>query len=299
VNPFSYSRPTMGILLVLGLTLLAPTDAFAQASPIQAPPDQTIPADPNEDKKAPQDLTTDRAGRNNFFKNLFRDQKAFLKSPLSLKRSDIKWLAPLAGATALLIATDQRVANHIGQSNDPLRHSDTISSLGSPYATFGAAGTMFAIGALSDNERLKETGVMGFEALIDSAIVGRALKLATGRQRPGRKSSDGGFWSRGDSLPSGHAITTFALATVVAHQYSDKPLVQVAAYGIAAAVSVARVTGHSHYPSDALVGASLGFLIGRYVVRARGKEEGRRMPSISPYVSHATRTYGAGVSFAF
>jgi membrane-associated phospholipid phosphatase len=289
----------MGILVLLGLTLLAPTDTLAQASSIPEPPDQTTPDDPNSDKKAPKDLTNPRGGSQNFFKNLYRDQKAFLKSPLSLKRSDVKWLVPLAGATALLIATDRQVAERIGESGDPLRHSDTISSLGSPYATFGAAGTMYAIGALSDNQRLKETGVLGLEALIDSAIVGRAVKLATGRQRPGRESGGDGFWSRGDSMPSGHAITTWALATVVAHQYSDKPVVQVAAYGIAAAVAVARVTSHSHYPSDALVGGSLGFLIGRYVVRARGTGEKRRMPSISPYVSHATRTYGAAISLAF
>ena len=300
MNPASYSRSTIGILVVLGLTLLASTDTFAQASSIPEPPDQAVPDDPDGDKKAPKDLTSQRGGSQNVFKNLYRDQKAFLKSPLSLKRSDVKWLAPLAGATALLIATDRRVAERIGEAGNPLlERSDTISSLGSPYATFGAAGTMYAIGALSDNERLKQTGVLGLEALIDSAIVGRAVKLATGRQRPGRESGGDGFWSRGDSMPSGHAITTWALATVVAHQYSDKPVVQVAAYGIAAVVAVARVTSHSHYPSDVLVGGSLGFLIGRYVVRARGTGEKRRMPSISPYVSHASRTYGAAISLAF
>ena len=297
MNP-AYSRYTLGILLLLALILLAPRATFGQASSIPEPPAQVIPST-NGDKKASQDVTTQHGGSSNFFKNLYRDQKAFLKSPFALKRRDAKWLVPLAGATALLIVTDRRAAARFGDPNDPIRHSGKVSSLGSPYATFGAAGTMYAIGALSHNERLRATGVMGLQALVDSAIVVRGLKLATGRRRPDRTSGDGGFWNRGDSLPSGHAMTTWALATVVAHQYADKPLVRVAAYGIAAVVAVSRVTGHSHYPSDVLVGGSLGYLIGRYVVRAHGKSDGRLKPSISPYFSQPTKTYGVGVSLAF
>src|SRR6185295_7518686 len=105
---------------------------------------------------------------------------------------------------------------------------------GSGYVTFGAAGSMFALGALTHNERLKATGTLGLEALIDSAIVGGAMKAIAGRQRPSQ--GDGDFWKGGNSFPSGHTITVWALATVVAEQYHDKPLVQIAAYGVATAI---------------------------------------------------------------
>ena len=301
MNPASNYRYLLGTLVILASILSAPEATFGQTL-ISDPPTQPISSEAEGDNKASEKLDkldTQRGGSHNFFKNLFRDQKAFLKSPLAIKRRDARWLAPLAGATAILIATDHGIASRIGESKDPIRHSGAISSLGSPYATFGTAGTIYALGALSRNERLRETGAMGFEALIDSAIVARALKLATGRQRPNRKSNETGFWNRGDSFPSGHAITTWALATVVAHQYDDQPFVKVAAYGVAAAVAVARVTRHSHYPSDTLVGASLGYLIGRYVVRAHGKSGSSKVPSISPYLNKATRTYGVGLSLPF
>jgi membrane-associated phospholipid phosphatase len=52
----------------------------------------------------------------------------------------------------------------------------------------------------------------------------------------------------------------------MASEYHDKPLVVVGSYGFATAVSFARVGGLNHFPSDVLVGAVIGELIGRYVV---------------------------------
>jgi hypothetical protein len=42
------------------------------------------------------------------------------------------------------------------------------------------------------------------------------------------------------AFPSGHSIAAWSLATVIANEYHDRPLVQITAYGIAGAVSVAR-----------------------------------------------------------
>ena len=41
----------------------------------------------------------------------------------------------------------------------------------------------------------------------------------------------------------------------------------IVAYGLATGVSVTRVLGQEHFPSDVFVGAACGYLIGRYVVR--------------------------------
>ena len=254
----------------------------------QAPGDQGTPRNVSAAKAAQP------GGSGHFLRLLLRDQKAIFGSPLAIKRSDAKWLVPLATVTAILIATDRRASDALRPGHDPLGRSNAISSLGSGYLTFGTAGSMFALGALTHHERLRETGALGLEALIDSAIVGGAMKAMARRQRPSQ--GDGDFWKGGNSFPSGHTITAWALATVVAEQYHDKPLIRIGAYGIAAAIGLSRFTGGSHYPSDVLIGGSLGYLIGRYVVRAHGKDGGRKSPSITPYVNHPTRTFGARVS---
>jgi membrane-associated phospholipid phosphatase len=43
----------------------------------------------------------------------------------------------------------------------------------------------------------------------------------------------------------------------------------IAAYSLAAGVSITRVLGQEHFPSDVLVGSACGWLIGRYVVHHR------------------------------
>jgi hypothetical protein len=94
----------------------------------------------------------------------------------------------------------------------------------------------------------------------------------------------------------GHAAESFALARVIASEYPSKP-VQTAAYAFALAISASRVTARQHFPSDVLVGGTLGYLIGGYVVRhhtAEGVDSGF---SFVPVVDVATHT-GAKLHFA-
>lgn len=265
------------------------TDDEQQQPPSQLPSSATPPTQP----RVPYD-----EGR--FFKDLLHDEKAIWTSPLHLKQGDAKWLIPLSAATVALFATDQRASNQLGASQARLDVSRDVSRFGSRYATFGAAGAFYLVGRLTHNDRARETGLLGAEALIHSVIVRSAIKLASGRERPNKIQGDGGFLDSGKSFPSGHAITTWALATVVAEEYRDKPLIRFGAYGVAAAVSVSRFTGRNHYPSDVLVGSALGYLIGHYVVRQHGTyDRARPITFITPYLNRNSRTYGLSAILQF
>ncbi len=61
---------------------------------------------------------------------------------------------------------------------------------------------------------------------------------------------------------------SWAIASVIAHEYPG-PVTQVLSYGLAGAVSVARVEAHQHFMSDAVIGSALGWYLGRQVYRAR------------------------------
>jgi membrane-associated phospholipid phosphatase len=65
-------------------------------------------------------------------------------------------------------------------------------------------------------------------------------------------------------------VISWSIASVLASRYPDNPWVKYGSYGLATAVSLARVTGQNHYPSDIAVGAILGYLIGHYVIRLHG-----------------------------
>ncbi len=67
-------------------------------------------------------------------------------------------------------------------------------------------------------------------------------------------------------------MLSWSIATVIAHEYPG-PLVKTAAYGLASAVSLSRISSRDHFPSDVVVGATFGYLIGRQVYAAHHNTE--------------------------
>jgi membrane-associated phospholipid phosphatase len=245
-----------------------------------------------------------------FFKNILLDQKAIWTSPFHLRGRDARWLVPLGLGTAGLIATDQSTGDEIAESTRQLNASRIISYAGSGYGAGGVALTFYLVGRAKHDDRARETGLLGAEALIDSAIVVTALKEITQRSRPLSGKSRSDFFDGGSSFPSGHSIEAWSLATVIANEYHGHRLVQVAAYGIAGAVSVARFTGEKHYLSDVLVGSAMGYGIGRYVYHAHHRKaaandeeesrgRSRAWPIIAPQYNRHAREYGAAVAWSF
>ena len=258
-----------------------------------------LPISPSPTPKPAATPTLERQ----FFKNILADQKAIWTSPFHLHGRDSRWVAPLALGTAALMTTDRSSGDEIGKFHKQLNTSRIVSYAGSTYGVGGVAAMFYLIGRAKHDDRARETGLLGAEVLIDSAIVVTALKEITQRARPlaGRERSE--FFAGGSSFPSGHSIQVWSLATVIANEYHDRPLVQIGAYGIASAVSLARFTGHNHYLSDVLVGSAMGYGTGRYVYHAHhrkssdsgGDEEeeshdrAKRWPLIVPqYDRHAS-----------
>jgi membrane-associated phospholipid phosphatase len=284
-----------------------------------------------EDKPVPRATPspTPRPERR-FFADIVRDQRAIWTSPFHLGRGDAKWLAPLAVSTVALIASDQETGE-LSDNRGRISVSKDISLAGSIYSTGGIAAGFYLLGRATGNARARETGLLGGEALINTALVYSVLKNVSQRPRPTQDGAHAEFFDGGHSFPSGHAASAWALATVVANEYHDRRAVQVGAYGLAAAVSISRYTGRNHFLSDILVGSAIGYGIGRYVYKthhdpaldASGADTGledeagpygaagsraeirqesarsRLVPLVAPGFSRARREYGLALSWGF
>jgi membrane-associated phospholipid phosphatase len=214
-----------------------------------------------------------------------------------------------------LITTDRMTGDEIAEADAQRNASRIISYAGSIYGVAATAGTFYLVGRETHNARARETGILCAEASVDSAIVVGALKGVTQRERPSGGHERSEFFDGGSSFPSGHSAQAWTLATVVANEYHDRRLVQVAAYGIASAVSLARFTGGYHYLSDVLVGAGIGFGIGQYVYHTHHREvttdtdftvndeqQGKRRnrwPAIMPEYSRQARAYGVALTWKY
>lgn len=234
-------------------------------------------------------------------KDVGHDQAGIWTSPLRISRRDAFWPVPFAAGTGVALHYDAQAQQELGIDKSRIDTSNTISAFGSPYATFGGAAALYFLGLGTHNDHLAETGRLGAEAVVDASLVGEALKLATNRERPNEGNGQGGFWPHGTrsyeldgSFPSGHAAASFALARVIASEYSSKP-VQVAAYAFALAISASRVTARQHFPSDVLVGGTFGYLIGGYVVRHHAAGKVDSGISFIPVMDVSTHTFGGSI----
>jgi len=203
------------------------------------------------------------------FLNLPGDQKAIWTSPFHMRKQDSVWLAPLAGTTILLGVTDRHSMQRERSNANAVTSSDSIANGG----LIGMAALpvfMYSWGSLRALPKFRETGLLSGEALVNAVVVDEGLKLVFERDRPTLTDGQGKFFNSGpgnSSFPSTHSTLTWTVASVIAHEYPGW-LTQTMVYGGATAVSISRVTGRQHFPTDVVVGGALGWLIGRQIYRA-------------------------------
>uniref|UniRef100_Q025P4 Phosphoesterase, PA-phosphatase related n=1 Tax=Solibacter usitatus (strain Ellin6076) TaxID=234267 RepID=Q025P4_SOLUE len=257
----------------LAAALLLTASAFGQADPV-------IEVKPGSEAIKNKDFY-EKTGWLHPFRRMpayvVHDQKAVWTSPVHTAKSDIKWWAIFGGATAAFIATDRWTVKQLPNSSSQVSVSTWGSRFGSAYSVIPVSAAFYFIGTARHDERFRETGLIAFETLIDANLVAEGIKLVADRARPlesngrGRfEDSPNGRWS--SSFPSGHAINTWALASVIAHEY-PKPLVYVIAYGLASTVVMARVGARKHFPGDVLAGGAMGWFMGDYVYGKRHNRE--------------------------
>src|SRR6202171_3219347 len=214
------------------------------------------------------------------------DQKEIWTSPARLRFSDTEWLVPFSGITAGLFVTDRDFSKHLSHNPTTISHYKTLSNAGMGALVAGAGG-MWLLGHVKHNEHWSETGFLAGEAALNSLVTVESFKYSLRRERPYQGNGSGPFFqSGGTSFPSEHAAAAWSVAGVIAHEYPG-PLSKVIAYGLASLVSVSRVKGQQHFPSDVLIGSVLGELIAQSIYKRHHDPElgGQGWESISETVS--------------
>jgi hypothetical protein len=236
-----------------------------------------------------------------FFSNILLDQKEIWTSPFRMNRDTAKLWIGFGAVTAGLIASDQWSSKQLENSRGQVRWGGRVSQIGASYTLIPLAAGFYGYGAIFDEPKARETGVLGAEAMVDSLIVVEVLKTISGRNRPDSKNDKGKFFAGGRSFPSGHAIASWALASVISHEYSHTKWVPVVSYGLAAIVSTSRFAAQKHYASDIVVGGTMGWFIGRYVYKTHQDHSLHRhgwlRPQIMPRIDPQNREFGIALQF--
>src|SRR6266705_3882372 len=127
-------------------------------------------------------------------KNIWKDQKAIVSSPLHINRGNAKWWLLFGAGTAALLATDRKFSDKLPESNTQLKISRWASRAGADYTLYPLTALFYFYGKADDNPRARDTARIGIEALADAEITVNVMKTTTQRPRPETKGASIAFW---------------------------------------------------------------------------------------------------------
>jgi len=190
-------------------------------------------------------------------------------------------------ATGIVAPFDHDIRDHVG-----IGESSTIgkvgSVLGGPAVVFPAVGGLLIWGQYSDNDRFHSfTYSLAQATVINEGLVD-GLKFAVGRTRPDKSDNR--------SFPSGHAATSFMIASVVQRYYGWKA--GIIAYSAATFIAFSRTRENKHWASDLTTGATLGYIVGSSVSRRTGisVKVGKAKATLTPALDFTHRSVGICIS---
>ncbi|MEO7087942.1 MAG: phosphatase PAP2 family protein [Bacteroidia bacterium] len=211
-----------------------------------------------------------------YFKSYLTDVRDIALSPFHWDEKQWITFGATGGiATALIFTEDQNVHNLFQRNRSDL--TNTISKYGlEPWGhgiySMGTMAVFYTFGMLAKNNHAKETALLGLKTFLITGALVNAVKYIPERDRP--YISDNpfmwfgpGFRNGNFSFPSGHSTSVFAMAAIVASEYSNYKAVPIIAYSIASLTALSRINDNKHWASDVFTGAVFGWAMGKLIYR--------------------------------
>ncbi|MGA8762724.1 MAG: phosphatase PAP2 family protein, partial [Candidatus Sulfotelmatobacter sp.] len=175
-----------------------------------------------------------------------KDQKRLYLAPF--KPYNLKWDAVVLVGTGAFLAADRHIENNLPGGHFTLYQ--TVSDI-SIAGLSGSLAGVWLYGIKTGNENAKEMGEIELETLVNTFLIYAPMQFIAGRQRPGEGNGHGDFLrhhAMNTSFPGGHAMFTWAMASVLADEY-PKPWARTLSYGAAFAVTFTRFLARDHWSS--------------------------------------------------
>jgi hypothetical protein len=164
---------------------------------------------------------------------------------------------------ALLLAGGASIAMHNSDADKELAENfdnprvfhgfidETFNVIGSPWTHLGMSSLWYATSAKNQDEFNKQRAGAMLRALGVTSVITMSLKAIRDNDSPNGKN-----WA----WPSGHAASSFTVASVLDEFYGPK--VGIPSYALASLVSFRMIDSRDHWGSDVVFGATLGWVVG-------------------------------------
>ncbi len=219
----------------------------------------------------------------NYFKGIFADTGYALTSPLRWDKLDWTTASIVAGVTGVFFVLDDEINAEIKDNRSSTTDAffDVFEKFGNSSITIPAMIGFYMYGRFGENEKVERTALLASESFLVTSLFTGVLKIGMGRVRPAvggiRANSFRGPLAEGagHSFPSGHTSTAFAIATVIANEYENVPLLTPISYGIASLTALSRLNDEKHWASDIVFGAALGYFTAKTILKLHSNKKGR------------------------
>ena len=212
-----------------------------------------------------------------YLKSYLLDSRDIISSPFNINKQQGLKISAFVLATGTLIWLGDKPIKDFAKNNR--------TAFGDKFFRFGAEhwgdgiysmplmASFYLAGKITHNDRAVKTAMLGVKTFIITSLLVNVPKEFFHRQRPyvtkNQWAFNGPFTGYGKaesrSFPSGHSMSAFALATIVASEYNEYKMVPVIAYGIASLTAVSRVYFEKHWSSDILIGSAFGFAMAKLI----------------------------------
>ena len=129
-----------------------------------------------------------------------------------------------------------------------------------------------------------------------AGVLKDAGNIAVGRSRPFEGQGPHHYeFNDGTSFPSGHAKNIVIAARVISRRVSFLPIT-IAAYSIAGAVSLQRISSDNHWPSDVYFSVVHGWITANELLI---RHDGGRQLTLSPVSPGPDNTLGLKLAYRF
>jgi membrane-associated phospholipid phosphatase len=181
-------------------------------------------------------------------------------APMHWEKGNWVTFGGVVAGTGILWLTDKETSDYfINQgSSVPDYLKDTGYYFGKPLYNYGITGTIYIVGILTKNQKIRETGVLLISSATAAGLLQSILKNAVGRARPVTGLGAATFepFSKGEayhSFPSGHAILSFTTAYAISKQF-ESPWIKGGIWAVGLLTPVSRLWAGAHWLSDVAVG---------------------------------------------
>jgi membrane-associated phospholipid phosphatase len=159
--------------------------------------------------------------------------------------------------------------------------SPNLEALGNGTYMLGFSGGLYLLGVIFGSDDLRDAGIGCAAAEKSQSMMRAAIFKLVARSRPMTAEGDqylfdvpGGDWYV-RSFYGGHGANIMTCVSFFNHRF-DLSIAEPVMMGLAAGVGLGRVADRAHWLSDTVVGAAVGFFMGRAVARRQLERKAER-----------------------